>query len=60
MFRVHIVCADGGMYVARSDRLLSATAVDFYLSYRSDKGSFTASMYDVVTHCVPGHRCTDY
>ncbi len=28
--------------IAPSDRLLSATAVDLYLSYRSDKGSFTA------------------
>ncbi len=31
-----------GPGVAPSDRLLSATAVDLYLSYRSDKGSFTA------------------
>ncbi len=29
-------------HLAPSDRLLSATAVDLYLSYRSDKGSFTA------------------
>ncbi len=32
------------LLLAPSDRLLSATAVDLYLSYRSDKGSFTASL----------------
>ncbi len=38
--------------LAPSDRLLSATAVDLYLSYRSDKGSFTATTIRTSPECI--------